>query len=150
MPTNLLNQAATWLAGVQSTSIPVSVTIGRGGSETDVTAVVGRSPVEQQQGDGTFTVYEARDYLIEVSDYAFSGTAVEPAQGDTIVETINGVDYTFAVMADGGEPPWRYSDQSRVRYRIHTKLRSTSNDDAECLLTENQLRCILGVLPVTC
>lgn len=142
---NLLQTGRTWLTARQQESASVSVVIGRGGSTTTVSAVLGRNGIEQDNGDGTFTRYEGQDFLISVDDYAFADTVTEPQAIDTITYG----DKVYVALAIGGEPHARYSDQSQTVWRIHTKLRS-DGDDEECLLTENQLRAILGVLPVTC
>lgn len=63
-----------------------------------------------------------RDYLIPVESLVLTGTAVEPAIGDRITETIDGTATIFEVMLpDTGEPAWRYSGPDRNVWRIHTK-----------------------------
>jgi hypothetical protein len=41
-----------------------------------------------------------------------------PARGDQVTEAGVG---TFELAAPGGEPHWRYSDQTRTLYRVHCK-----------------------------
>lgn len=88
----------------------------------DVTAVVGSTRFEQTGSDGLRVRVRIRDYLIDASDYAINGAAVEPQSGDEILQTLGGATRIFEVASPGGaEPPWRYSDQERTRYRIHTR-----------------------------
>lgn len=97
-----------------------------GGGTVDLTskAWVGRTVFRRNQvadSAGAAVVFGDRDYLIPVADLTSSGTAFEPARGDRITETIGGIATTFEVIAQLGEPEWRFSDQDRTLYRVHTK-----------------------------
>ncbi len=80
-----------------------------------VTAWVGRTVFrqDQQHGNGASVVFGERDYLIPASELPN-----DPQRGDQITE--DGVG-TFEAVAPGGEPAWRWSDQTRTVFRIHTK-----------------------------
>ena len=69
--------------------------------------------------DGARIEFGDRDYLITAADLTFG----EPALGDRITESIGSEgSRTFEVMTPNtGEPAWRYSDQGRTVWRIHTK-----------------------------
>lgn len=88
----------------------------KGGSPiAEVVAWVGRTVFRQEPAKpgGAYIVFGDRDYLIPTS-----GLAQEPQRGDRITEAGQG---TFEAMAPGNEPCWRWSDQTRTIYRIHTK-----------------------------
>jgi hypothetical protein len=100
-----------------------TVTLTRQGStdEDEVTAeAVERSVTVQDEQSGLPIVLHARAYLIAVADYAFDGTAVEPRQGDRIVETINGTQYEFEVSPVGGFPAAAWADAAGRRWLINT------------------------------
>lgn len=138
-------RGAAWMAGRLAASEAVSVTLRReGASDTVVSATPGSTRIEQDNGDGTFTRYETRDYLIEVDDYRFDDVLSQPQDGDLIIEIIDGVTRTYAALPVAGEACARHTDQHRVLWRVHTKLRTQSTR----LLTMNQLRAICDCLPI--
>lgn len=123
----------------------VSVSLRRRGyADVSVTALPGSTMVEQITGDGSSMRSQSRDYLISVSDYAFGGSVSTPQVGDLIVETVDGVEQLYQLLPFAGEACARHSDQTRVTWRCHTKLilRAPSR-----VLTEDQLRCLLGLMP---
>jgi len=98
-----------------------TVTVDRGSSSVDVTAVVGESEHEDIGPDGFPVVTVTRDFLIAAADYAPGGSAVEPARGDQITETIDGTSKTFEVCPTAaGQACFRYMDAARTRLRVHT------------------------------
>lgn len=141
----LLSRGSAWQAGRLAASESITVTLQRrGASDTVVTAVPGRTMIEQDNGDGTFTRFETRDYLIAVDDYIFDGVLCEPQDGDCVVEVIDDVSRTYAALPIAGEACGRHTDQNRVMWRVHTKLRTKTAR----ILTQNQLRCLLGLMPI--
>jgi len=92
------------------------------GLSSEITASVlagmGRSFFRVEDEYGLFQRIESRDYLIEVADLAEFG---EPERGDLIKDMLDGNVEVFEVMAPNGEDAWRFSDQFRKVYRIHTK-----------------------------
>lgn len=119
--TNLLEQGAAWLAKMLAGNAGQTVTYVRGDDETELVAVLGRSPFEQTDEYGVIHEIHARDFLIQVADLVLDGVATLPRAGDRIRATIGGVSGVHEVMAPGGEPPWRYSDAFNRTLRIHTK-----------------------------
>lgn len=118
------------LARNLATAAGVSVTYSRttGGVTYSVTlsgdtAVwVGNTLFKLQDIDGLRIAWGERDYLIVAANLILNGSAVEPAENDRIVETIDGTSMTFEVLPPGGgEPAWRWSDPDRTRYRVHVK-----------------------------
>lgn len=86
-------------------------------------AWVGRTVFSRLPKDpgGGSVVWGDRDYLIAVADLAQGGVPFEPERGDRIEETIAGTKVTFEVLAPLAEPEKRYSDATRLLWRIHTK-----------------------------
>lgn len=105
----------------QKVAAGVEVTYVRGAVQIEgLTAWVGRTRFAQSAPlpGGASLIWGDRDYLIAVGDL----TLGEPAEGDRIEETIEGVACVFECMVpDTGEPAWRYSDSSRTLYRLHMK-----------------------------
>lgn len=64
---------------------------------------------------------EVRDYLVNVPNLIHSGIAIEPKQGDTIIEIVGTTKSTYRVSSPGNEPSWRHSGYYKGAYRIHTK-----------------------------
>lgn len=142
---NFMNQGAAWLAGKLRAGNSITVTLRRRGYEdVVVSATPGTTTVEQEMDDGSSMRTQSRDYLIATDDYRFGGTLYDPQDGDLVVETVAGVERQYELRPFGGEPCARPMDQSRVMWRCHSKL---INRTAQ-LLTENQLRALLGLMPV--
>lgn len=105
---------------------PVVYTRLAGGDPVDLTgtAWVGRTVFRRDPAattDGVTIEFGDRDYLIPVSELQQNGTPFEPARGDRVTETIDGVELVFEVVSQTEEPAWRYSDATRAVYRVHTK-----------------------------
>lgn len=60
---------------------------------------------------------QSRDYLIEVSKLKLNSVNVLPEKGDRIAEGGK----TYAVLSMGLEALWKYTDQTRLIIRVHTK-----------------------------
>lgn len=118
----LIKTGSDWLQDKLAAKVATTITIRRGTSTASVSATVGRTRFGQEAEGALIESFESRDYMIDTADYDFGGGAVLPARGDEIDETVGGVTYTYGIMADQGEPQWRYSDPYRKRLRIHTKL----------------------------
>lgn len=96
----------------------VDVTISRGASSTAISkAVPGRSQHDVTSNGQVVEQVQSRDYLIPVSAYQFGGVATLPQRGDRITEGSK----VYAVLAMGSEAQWRYTDQTQLILRIHTK-----------------------------
>jgi len=63
------------------------------------------------------------DVLIPVAGLVLAGCSEEPAEGDTITLTVNGIETTLVVaVPSSGVPCWQYSDHvTRTRYRVHCR-----------------------------
>lgn len=75
-------------------------------------AVLGSSNWNLETDSGMQATVRSRDFLFLASDMDF-----EPAIGDYITWDGN----YYYILADGGEPLWRYADQSKSAIRVHTK-----------------------------
>lgn len=105
-------QAAERLGGID-------VVYHRGDDSVPLKAVPGRTRYELVEGEGHITVHYSRDYLIIASKLVLDEDAIEPQLGDRVVETATGREHTLLDWP--GEPCWRWSDEHRVRIRVHTK-----------------------------
>ena len=86
-----------------------------------MSAVIGRSTYQQDNGEGLVTRSQVRDYLIDTQSLLFSIIGGLPKRGDRIIEIDGEQTFVFEVMSLGGDPPWRFSDPFRLKLRIHTK-----------------------------
>ncbi len=112
---NLFTKASTWLPAMIAGADGADVTYTRGVTSATVPATLGQTvsgsnaegPVRTEVGD--------RDYLILVSALAAFST---PQIGDRITDAAGLV---FEIQdTNTGDPAWRYTDPTRVEYRIHT------------------------------
>lgn len=119
----LMQRGAEALIRRMKASAGVSVTYRRGGASAALTPWVGRTQFarEPTEPGGAAVVWGDRDYLLAVADLTAAGFGL-PQIGDRLTETIAGTEMTFEVVTpDTGEPEWRYSDQTRLIYRLHVK-----------------------------
>lgn len=124
--TDLLAQGAAWLADQRRRFLTRTVTYQRtiGGvtQSVDVPATVGQTIFRFDSDYGASVRQISRDFLITASDLLLDGQATEPKRGDQIRETAGPVTHVYEVMGPGNdEPDWRYSDNERTTFRIHTK-----------------------------
>jgi hypothetical protein len=118
---DLLQRGSDWLEGQRVKHLTRSVIYQRGASRVEVSATIGRTVFEVDDGFGVFERIESRDYLILVQDLVFNGQPAIPEPGDRILEADGSRTIVYEVMAPGREPHWRYSDPYRKTLRIHTK-----------------------------
>lgn len=124
----ILARASDWLTRRLPTAAapggPVVYTRAADASTVTLTGVawVGRTafrrfPTGTEGTEAAALVWGDRDYLIPVSALG----ATPPARGDRITETVNGTQVVFEVTSVvPGEPEWRYADEHRTCYRVHT------------------------------
>jgi len=80
-------------------------------------AVPGRSQHDIQQDGMVIESVRSRDWLILASKLVLGGQETLPAKGDRIVEGSR----VLAILAMGSEAQWKYTDQSELIIRIHTR-----------------------------
>ena len=105
---------------LQSTS-GVEIKYSRGDRNISLTAVPSETDFLQTTGDGYMESIESRDFMFPASQLNLGGEMVLPERGDTITETVNGVEHTYPVTNPGGARYYKYSDPYRKILRVHTK-----------------------------
>ena len=98
----------------------IDVTISRGAASTAISkAVPGRSQHDVTSNGQLVEQVQSRDFLIPVSAYKFNDVVSLPQRGDRITEDSTGK--VYAILAMGSEAQWRYTDQTELILRVHTK-----------------------------
>lgn len=116
-----------WLAAQLNKHASQTVVYRRGELVAELQATIGESTYQQDDGAGSITRAQVRDYLIDTGLLVLDGIATLPKAGDKIIETEGQKQFTYEVMSLGSDTPWRYSDPFRLKLRIHTKLISTED-----------------------
>ena len=119
--TNLLRTGAAFLADRLSRHAAERVHYLRSAAVTEMPAVLGGSDFDVDQGDGSMLRVHAHDFVIRADQLLLDGIPVEPEEGDRIIVGTLGAGEVYEVMGIPGEPAWRYTDEHRYAYRIHTK-----------------------------
>ena len=102
----------------------VTIKYARGESNIAVVAVPSSTQFVETSGDGYMESVESRDFMFPASELNLSGAETRPERGDTITETVNGVERTSPVTNPGGGRYYRYSDPYGKILRVHTKWTS--------------------------
>ena len=125
---NIFQMASDALADTLLAVATVEVTYRRDNISAVVPAVVGTTEFEYADANGAIVVERSRDFLIKKENLLLEGVAIEPREGDEIVESVVVDDAgvttehaTYEVNAPGDAPAWRWSDRFFTTYRIHTK-----------------------------
>ena len=119
--TNLLEKSSNWLEQQRTRHAASTVKYVRGGQSAEVSASIGKTTFEVDDGYGVLVRHESRDFLLLAADLALDRQPVLPERGDRILETQGNQVFVYEVTAPGKEPCWRYSDAFRKTLRIHTK-----------------------------
>lgn len=114
---DLLSKGAAWLESQRRRHLSSCVQYVRGSSSVTVPATRGRSEFDLATADGALVREISNDFLIAIGDLVIDGISIMPQGGDRIIDGA----VTFKVLPFGSEPSWRYADQFRLTYRIHTK-----------------------------
>lgn len=119
---DLLDKGSKWLEKTRRRYAAQTVVYRRASSSTTLRASPARTVFEVDTSDGLRTNLRINDYLINVTDLVLDGIPTEPAPGDQIIDGDLSRGEIFEVMSPSeSEPAWRYSDNYRRVYRIHTK-----------------------------
>ena len=97
------------------------VRYSRGGHYVDLDVTVAVTSVDYEDEHGVRMKAAIRDYIIDPLKLVLDGSQVEPEEGDTIIDTLEGATRTFEVMSTEGGVAWRYTDRFYTMLRIHTK-----------------------------
>lgn len=115
---DLLKIGATWLARMQKENAAQWFTYQRGNSSIRIRATLGRSVFDETDSAGLITRVESQDFIVQVPDLEIDGLATEPAKSDRIIDAAGN---QFDVRPVGNEPCFRYTDEHRIQFRVHTK-----------------------------
>lgn len=118
---DLLRTGSDWLEEMRTRHATGTVTYRRGADGVTLSATIGRTVFEVDDGFGVLQKFESRDFLVLADELVLGGSPVLPEAGDRIEEVAGATTYVYEVMAPGKEPAWRYSDAYRRTLRIHTK-----------------------------
>lgn len=119
----MLNASGAWIDEMLGAVAGVSLTYTRGATTltlaaSDGDASIGREDSASDRDGGTRIESSGRVYFVRVSAL----TLGEPAEGDLIQETVNGVARRYKVMRpETGDRAWRFWDAEQTVYRIHTR-----------------------------
>ena len=122
---DLMERAAEFIAGKLAAEMSRAVTYSRGGDSVALSATVGRSSFDVDDGHGMLR-FESRDYIVRMDALVIGGVTTLPRRGDRITESTAAGDVAYEVVAVAGSPEWRPCDSARVLIRIHTKLSAGS------------------------
>jgi hypothetical protein len=118
---DILQKASDWLEDMRTRHASRSVAYKRGTDAAVVSATIGKTIFQIDDGLGVSTQYEARDFLILAVDLVIGGQRTLPQRGDRIQETVEAQTLEYEVLAPGKEPCFRFSDPFIKTLRIHTK-----------------------------
>lgn len=118
---DLLEKASAWLDEQRTRHASCVVTYVRGSQTLEVSATIGRTTFEVDDGYGVLVQHESRDYLILAADLVLDGQSLLPERGDQVREIQGNSTFVYEVTAPGNGPCWRYSDPYRKTLRIHSK-----------------------------
>lgn len=118
----MLERGAEWLQSQRHTHLTKQVTYRRGEDTVTLQATIGRSEFEEVADGNIAHRFESRDYLVRASDLVLNGEPILPEAGDVVLEVLGEATHQYEVMGPGMEPPYRWSDTTKLTLRIHTKF----------------------------
>jgi hypothetical protein len=118
---DILQKGSDWLGRQRRAHASREVIYQRQSSSVSVPATIGRTEFEQDDGGGFPVQVHTTDFLIDVADLELDGIPVEPSRGDRIIDGRIDEGVVFEVMPIPGGHVWRFADEYRKVYRIHTK-----------------------------
>ena len=108
-------------------SVSITVVYHRGNNLINLICWVGATAFRVNDQTNSRLIWSDRDYLIPVENLKINNVLVTPNYGDWLEETFpDGIVKRFEISAPQGEQAWRYSDQQKMIYRIHTKEMNVS------------------------
>lgn len=114
--TNRMTEAVNRLVTRFTTYASVTVTYTRGEFSVTLTATVGRTPYDIEQG-GAVVAYESRDYIIKAEDLVLDDEVVKPSRGDRITDGSK----TYEVNVPGNMNVFESIGSDGSVLKIHTK-----------------------------
>jgi len=112
--TDLIKNGLAWLHRQRAAHLSSDVVYKPAGSGAEITlaATASQIRVEMLDGQGFPVQATIMDFICQTADLP-----VDPAAGDEIVSC----GHRYLVTPLGEEPCWRWTDQSRLARRIHTR-----------------------------
>src|SRR5262245_43282751 len=102
----------------------VAVTYSRGSGpaaeSVPLTCWVAGTRVQAEEAGGVVVQWGERDYMVAVADLVLGGIPTTPQKGDRLAEAVSGQVWEL-VEPRTLEAAWRYSDHTRLTYRVHAK-----------------------------
>lgn len=95
-----------------------------GNDQVWVDATVGKGKLFRLEEDYSAIRMEwsDRDYFIAAAEILINGVAVLPDKGHQIIDTTDGTNAIYEVLAPGGEKPYRKLSGREITHQIHTKF----------------------------
>lgn len=118
---NKFARGAARLAARQRDETSEQVHYQVGAASVEMPAVLAATTFDVTDANGILTRVDSRDFLILASDLEIDGQRIEPAAGHRIIVGDLDDGQKYEVASVGGADCWRWSDDYRIRYRIHTK-----------------------------
>ena len=118
---DLLQKGSDWLEEKRTQHASRVISYVRGAQSVDLSATIGKTTFEVDDGYGVLVRHESRDFLVLAADMILNGASVLPRRGDRVRETQGQQVFVYEVTAPGKGPCWRYSDPYRKTLRVHTK-----------------------------
>jgi len=121
---DMFASASTWFGATLKQHAARAVTItNRLVSPTlsiTLPATAGVTQFDEVENDGVVVTMRSRDWLVAASDLVnLAAERVLPARGWIVTDSLDGSRYE--IYAPTGQRPWRYSDTSHQRIRIHSR-----------------------------
>jgi len=99
----------------------VSIAYVRGALQSfPITAMGETTNYELTDREGTVRLVPGRDYTLPVGSLVLNAAVVSPLKGDRILETINGVQHAYELLALDNKPPAELLPGG-FRWLLHTK-----------------------------
>ena len=98
----MLHRGQSWLAAKLTKHASRDVVYQRDDVSVELSATIGKSEYEQDDGDGVITRAQVRDFLINTKDLLQSTIGTWPRRGDRILETDG--DSTFCLLYTSPSP----------------------------------------------
>ena len=116
-----MQDGAAWLADKLKQVAGRSVVFARGSQTVTVTGTATIQEYEVMDASGVMVNVTSRDYVLSSEDIVLAGQTVKPRPGDTITETILGLEQRYEVMDIVTKPAVELMDVDGVMLLVHTK-----------------------------
>lgn len=120
--TNVLQDAAAWLAGQLKEKAGRTVTYSRNGFDSAaITGWVAKKEYESVGADGMQTLVTSFEWSFEATDIVVNGSQITPRSGDIITETLNGTTIVYEVLPIENRPETEWQDDAGVMVIARTR-----------------------------